>query len=97
MNVFVRAVLAATVITVFGFSSSPAQQVNSWTKPTSGYWEELYWSLGVRPAFDHSIMFTNEGWKALAIGASTAQNFPSTMQIARLTVLSPRIPTIHCC
>ena len=88
MNVFLRGVFAAVAITVFGFSNAHGQ-VNSWTKPTSGYWEELYWSLGVRPAFDHSIMFTNEGWKALAIGASTVANFPSTMQITRLTVLSP--------
>lgn len=88
MNVFSRPVFAAVGIIVFGFSNAHAQ-VNSWTKPTSGSWEELHWSLGVRPAFDHSIMFTNEGWKALAIGATTVANFPSTMQITRLTVLSP--------
>jgi hypothetical protein len=84
-NVLLRAVFAATVLTVFGCSTAQAQ-VNSWTKPASGYWEEVYWSLGVAPAPDHTIMFTNEGWKALAIGPTT---LPATLQITRLTVSSP--------
>lgn len=88
MRGILRLIFAATVIIVFGFSDAHAQ-VNSWTKPTSGYWEELFWSLGVRPASDHSIMFTNEGWKALAIGPTTVRDFPSTMRVTRLTVLSP--------
>src|SRR5690349_8087292 len=57
-------------------------QVNSWTKPTSGYWEEqAYWSLGTLPNSSQSVVFTNAGWKALAIGAGTAQEFPDSMQI----------------
>src|SRR5438477_13089570 len=59
--------------------------VNSWTKPTSGYWEEQpNWSLGVLPDSTQSVMFTNAGWKALAISANTAQNFPQSMQIQDL-------------
>src|SRR5438132_11500410 len=71
-------------------SIAPAQVVNSWTKPTSGYWEEqAYWSLGVLPNATQSVMFTNAGWKALAIGANTVQNFPQSMQIQDLQIASP--------
>jgi hypothetical protein len=64
--------------------------VNSWTKPTSGYWEEqAYWSLGTLPDATQSVVFTNAGWKALAIGANTAQNFPPSMQIQTLQIASP--------
>src|SRR5207237_8615834 len=64
--------------------------VNSWTKPTSGYWEEqAYWSLGKLPDSTQSVMFTNSGWKALAIGSGTAQDFPQSMQIQELQIASP--------
>jgi len=64
--------------------------VNSWLKPTSGYWEEpTYWSLGVLPDATQSVVFTNEGWKALAIGPNTAQNFPQSMQIQDLQIAAP--------
>src|SRR5206468_5806418 len=62
---------------------------NSWTKPTSGYWEEPFWSLGVLPDATQSVLFTNAGWKALAIGAATAQNFPQSMSVQSLEVGSP--------
>src|SRR5688500_9010043 len=65
-------------------------QFNSWTKPTSGNWEEPFWSLGVPPNISQSgVMFTNEGWKALAITSTTVRDFPSSLRIARLTVASP--------
>ncbi|HMC28525.1 MAG TPA: hypothetical protein VKM56_12105, partial [Verrucomicrobiae bacterium] len=64
--------------------------MNSWTKPTSGNWEEqAYWSLGVLPDATQDIQFNNPGWKALAIGAQTAQNFPQAMQIGALSVAAP--------
>ncbi len=64
--------------------------VNSWLKPTSGYWEEqTFWSLGVLPDATQSVVFTNAGWKALAIGPNTAQNFPQSMQIQDLQIASP--------
>src|SRR5437867_13281744 len=67
---------------LFFVAIAPAvADINSWTKPTSGYWEEqAYWSLGKLPESTQSVMFTNAGWKALAIGANTAQNFPQSMQ-----------------
>jgi hypothetical protein len=63
---------------------------NSWIKPTSGFWEEpASWSLGVLPDATQSVMFTNAGWKALAIGANTAQNFPQSMRVQSLRVGAP--------
>ncbi|HXJ75664.1 MAG TPA: hypothetical protein VNM37_22600, partial [Candidatus Dormibacteraeota bacterium] len=63
---------------------------NSWTKPTSGNWEEPFWSLGELPSSSQAgILFTNEGFKALAIGAGTAANFPNSLQIRNLTVDAP--------
>src|SRR5436190_4386739 len=63
---------------------------NSWTKPTSGYWEEqAYWSLGVLPDATQDVVFTNAGWKALAIGSSTAQNFPQSMTVQSVRVGAP--------
>ena len=62
---------------------------NSWTKPTSGYWEEPFWSLGVLPDATQSVLFTNAGWKALAIGSGTAQNFPQSMQVQSLRAGAP--------
>src|SRR5437764_14883248 len=74
----------------FVATASAVTDVNSWTKPTSGYWEEqAYWSLGVLPNATQSVMFTNAGWKALAIGANTVQNFPQSMQIQDLQIASP--------
>lgn len=77
-------------IVCFAASTSFAQQLNSWTKPTSGNWEEqAYWSLGVLPDATQDIQFNNAGWKALAIGAQTAQNFPQSMSVKSLAVGAP--------
>jgi hypothetical protein len=64
-------------------------QTNSWTGSVSGYWENLDWSLGILPATNQNILFTNAGWKALAIGPNTAQNFPQTLTVESLTISSP--------
>ena len=64
--------------------------VNAWTKATSGSWEEPYWSLGILPATNQSILFTNAGSKALSIGLNTAQNFPASMNVGSITVSSPQ-------
>lgn len=76
-GLFVTFLLSA--ITVSG-------RINSWTKPTSGYWEEPFWSRGVLPNRTHSVMITNSGWKAVAIGSSTAINFPDSMTVTSVTV-----------
>src|ERR1051325_4908805 len=43
----IRAYPAAILLSTFAIPSWA--QVNSWTKPTSGSWEELQWSYGVLP------------------------------------------------
>lgn len=84
-------VLRMACLSVLSFSSFPALgDTNSWTKPTSGYWEEqAYWSLGVLPDSSQSVVFNNPGWKALAIGTNAAWNFPDSMRIQELQVASP--------
>jgi hypothetical protein len=72
--------------------SSPVldSSVNSWTKPTSGYWEEPFWSCGRLPAADQGqILFTNSGWKALAIGQNTTANFSNSLVIGSLDIDAP--------
>jgi hypothetical protein len=64
-------------------------QVNSWTNRTSGNWEEMRWSLGVLPGPGQAVMITNEGWKAVAIAASTAQSQPQSLTVHSVTVSSP--------
>lgn len=79
------------MILALGFQLSVAlAQTNSWIKPTSGYWEEPFWSLGVLPSFSQSaIEFTNPGFKALAIGSSTTANYPDSLRIRNFTVDAP--------
>src|ERR1051325_10801966 len=66
-----------------------AANVNSWTKPNSGNWEEPYWSLGRLPMSGDSVFINNPGWKAVAIGASTLRDFPASMEMQDLTIASP--------
>ncbi len=75
------------LVAVTGSSLTP----NSWVKPSSGSWQDqTAWSLGTLPAGNQAILFTNAGWKALAIGADTAQNFPQSMNVGSITVSSPQ-------
>jgi hypothetical protein len=70
--------------------SNISGQVNSWTKSGNGYWEEPFWTLGVPPSSSQSaIQFTNGGYKALAIGASTRNQYPQTLTISNLEVSAP--------
>jgi hypothetical protein len=62
--------------------------VNEWTKPTSGDWEEPYWSLGL-PNSSQTVEFTNAGWKALTIGANTMNNYSNSLTVNSLTVNAP--------
>jgi len=65
-------------------------QVNSWTKPTSGVWEEPWWSLAELPSIEQSgVMITNAGYKAVAVGISTRDFHPNSMTISNLTVAAP--------
>lgn len=66
-----------------------AAQVNSWTGPTSGNWEDSSWSLGTLPGTNQSIMLTNTGWKAVQISPNTSQNFPQTLNVNSIDISSP--------
>jgi len=69
---------------------APDASVDAWTKPTSGYWEEPYWSLARLPAADEGLIdFTNAGWKALAIGQNTTANFSNSLVINDMIVEAP--------
>ncbi len=71
-------------------SYAPDSTVNSWLKTTSGYWEEPFWSCGRLPAPDQgSVLFTNAGWKALAIGQNTTANHSNSLMIQSLTIDAP--------
>src|SRR2546430_10988462 len=69
-------------------AASPlAATINSWIKPASGDWQDqTAWSLGVLPAPDQTIMLTNQGWKAVAIGPATSQNFPESLNVASVSL-----------
>src|SRR5437899_762929 len=73
------------------YASDAATEVtNSWTKPTSGSWEEPYWSMGELPSPNPgAIVFTNSGSKALAINYGTTVNYPASLQIQNLTIDGP--------
>ncbi|HXS67641.1 MAG TPA: fibronectin type III domain-containing protein, partial [Candidatus Polarisedimenticolia bacterium] len=64
-------------------------QTNCWTSPASGNWEDLTWSLGVRPAAGQDIAITNAGWKAVQLTHATAANFPASMTVNSITLAAP--------
>lgn len=63
-------------------------QDNVWTSTTSGNWQDASWSLRV-PATNQTIWLTNYGWKAVQIGAETAQNFPQSLSVDTINISSP--------
>ena len=81
--------LACTIVLSLAHFSA-AGATNEWTKPTSGYWEESYWSLGQMPGMDQELVaFRNPGWKALAIGASTIATNSASLSLNNLLVEAP--------
>src|SRR5258706_4826154 len=79
------------VLSLFGAVRAVAQTgpTNQWTKPTSGYWEESYWSLGGLPLAQDTVAFRNPNWKALAIGANTTANYPGSLSVNNLLIQAP--------
>src|SRR5689334_12052415 len=67
-------------------ASGQSGGANSWTKPSSGFWEEPNWSLGVLPNSSQSVFITNQNWKAVGITPSTASNAPASMAVGSLTI-----------
>src|SRR5258705_54772 len=69
------------------FSTFADTPINAWIKPASGDWQDqTAWSLGSRPAPGQTIMLTNQGWKAIAIRTSTAQDFPGSLNVDSVIV-----------
>jgi len=70
------------------FTERADAQDNVWTSTTSGNWQDASWSLGL-PATNQTIWVTNHGWKAVQIGADTAQNFPQSLGLDTINISSP--------
>ena len=64
-------------------------QDNVWTGAASGNWQDASWSLGTLPATNQTIWVTNYGWKAVQIGADTANNFPQSLNVNAINISSP--------
>jgi hypothetical protein len=78
------------LVSVLLLSGTTVQaQINSWTNSASGNWEDSYWSLGVLPGTNQTILFTNQGIKTLTIGTKTVQNFPDTLSVDSITISAP--------
>ena len=89
------AALAASVfISVLATVPSTAQ-TNVWTNSASGNWEDPNWSLGELPGPGQTILVTNAGWKAVAIGQNTSQNFPQALTVDSVVVGSPGTDTVN--
>lgn len=93
MNSFlsVAAMRRFTTGAVFGQAFlllTASAQTNSWTNAVSGNWQDAKWSLGILPGAGQDIQFTNAGWKALEISASTVVGFPETLAVNSITILS---------
>src|SRR4051812_17440894 len=64
-------------------------QTNAWTSSTSGNWEDLSWSLGVRPGAGQTILITNGNSKTVQLTHSTAVNFPGSMTVEGIMLDAP--------
>ena len=90
-----RAVCFVASVLVFT-STSVLAQTNSWTNPTGGKWEDANsWSLGAPPGAGQMVFVANHGWKAVSIDNNTAANFPQTMSIGTLWIISPGTDTVN--
>ena len=79
--------MLSTFIVLGMLSACPAQVVNNWIKPGSGDWQDqTAWSLESLPAPSQTIMLTNQGWKAIAIGPATVAGFSNSMTVSNLTI-----------
>src|SRR5688572_11771873 len=80
------------VTAVLGWlAHSPLQgATNAWTSLVTGNWHDLSWSLNSLPAAAYeAIAITNHESEAVIIGATTAENYPASLQIQNLVIASP--------
>lgn len=79
--------ITAALMAIASFSRG---QVNSWTGPSNGNWEDAgSWSLGILPGTNQTILLTNYGWKAVQIWPNTVQNFPQSLTVNSISISSP--------
>jgi hypothetical protein len=78
-----------TVASILGVAPICQAQDNVWTSTASGNWQDASWSLGSLPSSNHTVWITNYGWKAVQIGAATAQNFPQSLNVDSINISSP--------
>ncbi|HVV01450.1 MAG TPA: hypothetical protein VHH88_08815 [Verrucomicrobiae bacterium] len=78
-----------TALTLATASLVSRADTNEWLKPSSGYWEEPYWSLGRLPANQDVVLFDTSGFKALAIGSSTVMAAPDSLSVGSLIIEAP--------
>jgi hypothetical protein len=76
------------LVGVIHFAEHLEAQDNVWTSTTGGNWQDASWSLGL-PATNHTIWLTNDGWKAVQIGADTVRNFPQSLNVNAINISSP--------
>lgn len=88
-TLWIRSGILGVVLLLAGSGVPANGQVNSWTGAGSGNWEDSNWSLEVLPGTGQTILLTNAGFKAVAIGTNTAENFPQTLLVDSLTISSP--------
>jgi hypothetical protein len=83
-------ILLCSLVSIVPLSRAQDCGTNAWTKPTSGYWEESFWSCDRLPGLDQwLIAFTNSGSKTLTIGENTTGNFSNSLAINDLMVDAP--------
>jgi hypothetical protein len=72
-----------------GVALTPPPTRNIWTNPASGNWQDLSWSLGVRPTTNHDVMITNANSKAVGIFPGIPATYASNMVVSNLTIAAP--------
>jgi hypothetical protein len=84
---------AWTIIALL-LATTASAAINSWTSQVTGAWQDLTWSLGVRPDISQdAIMVTNYGQKAVIIDSTTVNSYPSTLTISNLNLAGTSLST----
>jgi len=82
--------VALYILTSGLLSSIAHAQINSWTNPSRGFWDDAEsWSLGVRPANSQSVFITNVPSKTVTIDSYTSGMYLESLTISNLNVSAP--------
>src|SRR3954470_20770468 len=88
LSVFFRAIYV-TAFTCMALQQAAFAAQNSWVLPASGDWHvPANWSLGILPDSSQSVLIAAPGWKAVNINPVTSANYPASLTVHDLTVLS---------